>query len=189
MKRLITLAIVLAVAIPAVVAAQTPDYYGYENPDLSTLISWIEDGINTGYVRFDTEAHKNEYLALIGNLYTAGSVSNWSQCAMICAMLKQASVNITGTSHRTSAETVCEVAGWSYTDPSVLLLTPEQEYDMQATFVQPPTGEIMRARTKIVKHIEYAGDPDACYLWQDKHGQWHHIGVCDKIKKVLIDNG
>jgi hypothetical protein len=186
MKRFIPLiAVAIAMAVPLTISAQTPDYYGYENSDLPTLISWIEDGINAGFVTFDTQQHEDDFLALAATLHSTVDVG---QCQAICGMLKQAAANIVATSHREMADWLCEIAGWAYTDESPLLLTPNQVEDMQATFNQPGSGEPLRHRHKEVKHLESDFEPPCgCKMWRDWLGRWHHCGACDKCKIVWYD--
>jgi len=188
MKKLIPIiAIAVAMVLPAVMSAQTLDYYGYENSDLPTLISWIEDGINSGFVTFDTQQHEDEFLALAANLYSVSAVHNWSQCEVICGMLKQAAANIVGTSHREMADWLCEIAAWAYTDEAVLLLTPLQVADMLGTFVKPPTDETLSNKDETLEHVGSQADGDWCHNWMDDSDLIHHIGICDEVAKVYND--
>lgn len=188
MKKIIPLlAVALAMAVPLTISAQTPDYYGFENPDKTTLIEWVEDAINAGNIDFDTQAHEDAFLDIIQDVYDYRDAENWSAIVTLAGQMKTATSCIEGTSHSDMVDWICEIVGWAYADETVLLLTPGQVTEIQAVLNSPPTDETLRDRDRTIEHVKSQGQGDWCHDWQDKNDQWHHIGICDEVKKVYYD--
>ena len=136
MKKLIPLiAIALAMAVPAVMSAQTPDYYGYENPDKTVLIEWVEDAINADNIPFTSTGEKDAFLALIDTLYAKRDAEDWSQCVSVAAQLYTATVDIVDGAKAELAE-LCEWAGVAYTYPgNWMIVSPNDEEVIQDLLV------------------------------------------------------
>jgi len=185
MKKLIPLiAIVLAMAVPAVMSAQTPDYYGYENPDKTVLIEWIEDAINDGDITFNPERAKDAFLALVEDLYDYRDAENWSACVTTAGSLEAASANIVGTSRRDFVAYLCNLVGFSYAHPeATLVLTPEQVADIQDGLVDVPPDSIPEPATH---HVEGDDDPFNCFSWEGTDGS-HHLGECGWVIFIPLE--
>jgi len=133
MKRIIPLiAVALAMAVPAVMSAQTPDYYGYENPDKTVLMEWVEDAINNNNIPFTSTGEKDAFLALIDTLYAKRDNRDWSGCATVAGYLETATAAIVGDDISSLVEDCCQVTADAYDDPShSMLMTPTVKTSIQ----------------------------------------------------------
>jgi len=180
MKKIIAIAIVLALAIPAVMVAQTPDYYGYDHPDQTVYMELVENAIDASNISFDTQAHEDDYLDLIDDLYTACDASNWNQCIVVSAMLKQASANIEGTDIRTLVESLCDCTADAYQSSYTMLVIPA---DMTALVVQLNNGNLLSVSGEvIIKHFGRKEDCEHITIGDDNV----HTSKCDYYIKFEI---
>ncbi|NLI98906.1 hypothetical protein GX441_09665 [bacterium] len=181
MKRIITLAaIIMAAAIPIAASAQTFSYYGYDNPEKTEFISIIEDAINAGTVTFDTQAHKNEFLALISDLYDARDAENWGECADLAEQLQTASNYIVGNQIKILVGFLCETTADAYNSPNhILQITPNDYDDTHDILMGAPIGnKEPLARKKI--HVTETSSEE-CTYWLGSKGKLYHTGVCDYV--------
>ncbi len=119
MKKLIPLiAIAVAMAVPAVMSAQpqTPDYYGFENPDKTVLIEWVEDAINADNIPFTSTDEKDAFLALIDTLYAKRDNRDWSGCVTTAGYLETAAEVIVGDDISSLVEDCCQVTADAYSE-------------------------------------------------------------------------
>jgi len=123
-KRIITLGVVLALVAPALLLAQTVDYYGFDNSTKTELVSWIETAIDNGSVSFDTQAHKDAYLGLINDLYAARNAADWDECIAVANSLAVASGNIVGNNSALAAS-ICNAIKNAYSSNNYLVLKKE----------------------------------------------------------------
>ncbi len=180
MKRIITIAaIMMAVAIPVTVSAQTPDYYGYDNATKTELMSWVEDAINGGTVTFDTQAHEDEFLALISDLYDARDDEDWGECVSILEDIERAAANIVNANHESMVIYLCDILELSYTSyNAVLVLTPLQRQVIEEV-LQDPNPQDTSKPAPLVYHI-VSDDGVAC-CWFVKSDIMFHLAECDYI--------
>jgi len=185
MKRIIPLiAVALAMVLPAVMSAQTPDYYGYENPDKTVLMEWVEDAINNNNIPFTSTGEKDAFLALIDTLYAKRDNRDWSGCVTTAGSLEAASANIVGTSRRDFVAYLCNLVGFSYAHPeATLVLTPEQVADIQDGLVDVPPDSIPEPATH---HVEGDDDPFNCFSWEGTDGS-HHLGECGWVIFIPLE--
>ncbi len=151
MKRIITLGVVLALVAPALLLAQTVDYYGFDNSTKTELVSWIETAIDNGSVSFDTQAHKDAYLGLINDLYAARNAADWDECIAVANSLAVASGNIVGNNSALAAS-ICECVAAIYSISDTILIPTKDVLSIkEATSTGNPNGVVMEAdeRTKV----------------------------------------
>ncbi|MEA3311984.1 MAG: hypothetical protein U9Q76_07170 [candidate division WOR-3 bacterium] len=137
MKKIIPLiAVALAMALPLTISAQTPDYYGYENPDKTVLMEWVEDAINNNNIPFTSTGEKDAFLALIDTLYAKRDASDWSGCVTVAGYLESAAANITEPADEELVASLCECTGDVYTDTEHLMaITPTDQGEIQDALV------------------------------------------------------
>ena len=126
MKKLIPLiAIAVAMVLPAVMSAQTPNYNGYDNSTKTVLMEWVEDAINADDITFNPTGAEDAFLALIDTLYAKRDASNWSGCVTVAGYLGSAAQYIQGASIKSLVEDCCQATADAYNDPShSMIMTP-----------------------------------------------------------------
>jgi len=133
MKKTIPLiAIAVAMALPLTISAQTPDYYGFENPDKTVLMEWVEDAINNNNIPFTSTGEKDAFLALIDTLYAKRDNRDWSGCATVAGYLETATAAIFGDDISSLVEDCCQVTADAYDDPyHSMIMTPTVKTSIQ----------------------------------------------------------
>jgi len=84
MRKILAIAIVLAMVIPASMAAQTVNV---NYTQVTSQLEVIEGNIDAGNITFDTEAHKQMFLSGINSVYNHRDAENWSTCATLLSGL------------------------------------------------------------------------------------------------------
>lgn len=141
MKRIITLAIVLAVAVPAVMLAQTPDYYGYDNDTKTVLLEWVEAAIDNNYIDFDTPAYETAFLDLVDDLYAERDVEDWSGCVTVAGYLETAAQYIDGSADKELVISLCDCTEEVYTKTEYLMgITPADQGEIQQALTNDSGG-------------------------------------------------
>jgi hypothetical protein len=173
-------------AVPLTASAQMTQElsYGYDNSSKTVLMEMVENAINAGAVTFDTQAHKDEFLALISNLYDARDAGNWNTVVTIANQLRAATANIVGVNQKDLVESLCFCSAGVYTySDLIMLLTPEDEAALAAALANGGSAggsPILYVSRQI--HIEYKTiihhkDGDTIWL------------PCTSITQVIIDDG
>jgi len=146
MKKLIPLiAVALAMVLPAVMSAQTPDYYGYDNSTKTVLIEWVEDAINDGNITFNPTGAEDAFLALVEDLYDYRDAENWSACVTTAGYLETAAQYIQGSAIRSYVESCCDVTGWFYGISDVMCMTGATHDAIQYSLVAANPGDYLVA--------------------------------------------
>jgi len=179
MKRILTIAIALAVVLPAVMVGA--DYNGYENDTKTVLMEWVEDALDSGSVTFDSQAHKQDFLDLIDALYSARDNENWLACVALANLLEAASNNIVAEGYRVTVASLSQVTGEAYSQPDVMIMSDETEDDIKDNLIEPLGAPIIR----IITHIGEDSKKN-CIDYRDVDGNPHHMGECDKIIEIVI---
>ena len=171
MKKLIPLiAIVLAMALPLTITAQTYYDYTVETP----TIEWVETAINAGDITFGMPAHKTAFLAGIQQLYDYRDAENWSACVTTAGLLEAATTYINGDVKGQVAE-LCDATEeiYGYDEESFL------EVEISPTDEDAMKDNLCDAYFQIlwiefwIEHIQ------ACDPWRGQHQEeachhrWH----------------
>jgi hypothetical protein len=186
-KRIITLAVVLAALIPAMMVAQTPSFKGYDEYTKTDIVEWIKDGIDAGYVQFDTPQHEQDFLGVVQQILAARDAGNWSAIVTLADRLETAAGYIVGESHQSLAESLSQILAEVYSSPGiVLLIDTDQKAGITGKLMQLP--DTLAITCKICeRHIDDTDDPLWCLNWDDDEGGRHHMGICDHKYVIYTD--
>ena len=112
MRKILAIAIVLAMVIPVSLSAE---YTTYDYTEVTAQLEVIEDNIDAGNITFDTEAHKQSFLSGISSVYSNRDSENWATCATLLEGLATYAVAVSWIENETVAGNVkvicnCEAA-------------------------------------------------------------------------------
>lgn len=174
MKRIITLtAIAMAMALPSLASAQTPDYYGYGDAEKTILIQWAKEAIDNNNITFTTTTAKTNFLNLCNDLEAYASQSDWSSCVTVSTNLKTAAGYINGADIKALVEDCCDATAAAF-DASEDLCMSSSDHDEIG--IELNNGNLLGGRITIYfKHFK--ADED-CQTEKRPDGSNKHISKC-----------
>jgi hypothetical protein len=188
MKRIIPLlAVAIAMAIPATMSAQTIDYYGYTNDRKIVLMEWVEDGITSGSITFDTQAHEDDFMDLINDLYSSSNAMSWSQCITIAAQLESASAYITEEGHRVLVAALSRLLAEVYSSSAIMVISNEYQTFIRDALLQQDPCVPDTLPVAWGKHVSSDDGQTKEYIcrkiWLDET-HYYHIDECHTIYEI-----